>query len=113
MTYEILSAVLVGSVFLIIVRAGTRPSLGSVLLLGPIVLLLPLCGPTGLAYVPALAAWLAYSGVRLPASHDPGGRWVKPLLLAFAVLALVLVGVYHIGYEKTESRPTLLSTLGT
>lgn len=52
--------------------------------------LLPLCGANGLIFALAMAPWVAYAAVRRR----------RPALGAAAAAAVLLVGVYFVGYER-------------
>jgi len=72
------------------------------------VIALPLCGGIGVLFAPFWAAWVGYCGVRLSRRPDPGPRraGVAATLLVSAATALVLVGVYFVGYERPPWVPT-------
>lgn len=78
------------------------------LLAGLGLLLLPLCGAYGLPYTPPLACWLGYAVLRR-AHPAPALRW---LLLPFALGALVIGGVYLVGYQS-DNYNTPSSDIGT
>ena len=84
-------------------RASTRPTGGFAA--GICILLLPLCGATGLVLVPALAAWLAYSAW-LHARTSGASRRDACLLMGLAAAALLLVELYFIGWERVPWHPT-------
>lgn len=96
------SVALVGALLLAVLRCGPtlpwRPLLAAIVCL----LLLPLCGAHGLAYVPPGALWLGYLAVR--AGRD--GAWGKAVVLcAGSWTALGLVGLYFHGYQKPTYHP--------
>jgi hypothetical protein len=93
------STVLAGCLLVIIALARDRLTPGAALLAGLCLLMLPLCGMNGLALVPALALWFGYSGVLCWRSPGPNGKRQGLLLLAFAVAALLLVGLSFIDWN--------------
>jgi hypothetical protein len=102
----ILSTTLASGVLLVIAGTRIRLTVRSAVLAGICLILLPLCGATGLGLVPALALWLAYCGV--VAGH-PGAPLAKVQSVSFvtlAVLPLLVVASCFVGYE----RPTLWYT---
>jgi hypothetical protein len=81
-------------------------------------ILLPLCGANGLIFVPALALWLSYNGRFRPrlAEASPARRWTGLFLRSSAVVALLLSGIYFIGYERpwwNPPSPSMEATLKT
>lgn len=99
----VLSTTLAGVLLLIVVRYGDDLTRGAVFLAGVCLLLLPLCGANGLAYVPALALWLAYAGVVRWRRAGPGSKRDGLVLLAFALAAFALVAFYFVGYQSQRS----------
>ena len=98
------STVLACTLLLVIVeqQALLRPR--AAVIAGICLVLLPLCGANGLALVPTLALWLSYNGVlhwRL-AELIGARRWTGLFLLGSAATALLLTGVYFIGYVRPE-----------
>jgi hypothetical protein len=61
---------------------------------------LPLCGGTGLLFVPLPAAWTSYLGWR--ALRSRARRGIGSFLLACAAAALVLCAVYFLGYQRPD-----------
>ena len=68
--------------------------------------LLPLCGANGLGLVPPLALWLGYAGAELWRSNAPARRRNAIILIAFAAAALLLTGLYFLGYNKVPYHPS-------
>jgi hypothetical protein len=86
-------------------RGLTTP--GGAVVAGISLVLLPLTGATGLLFVPVLALWLGYSGVvqwSRATTHDRP-RWIGVFLIAAAAVALCLVGLYFVGYERPAWAP--------
>lgn len=101
-----LSTNLAGMVLLIIMHSGVRPTLRTAMLIGICLLLLTMCGAHGVALVPALALWVAYFGIHCWRS---GTRWAKrdgAFIVGIAVLALLFVGLYFVGFEKVPHHPS-------
>ncbi len=69
--------------------------------------LLFLCGSPGLAMIPALALWLAYSGLGRWRSGEPGAKRDGLWVMALAALALLLVPLYFVGFVGGTHRPHL------
>lgn len=100
-----LPAAVVGVVLLIVARHGLRPTLGAGALAGVCLLMLPLFGAPGLAYVPAMACWLGLAAVLRWRSAARHGRRDAVLFGGFAVAAVLLVFAYFLGYERVEAYP--------
>lgn len=88
------------------------------LLLGTTLVLLPLSGANGLLFVPLLALWCGYCGVRLGfhSRSGHGHRWTMVMLLGAAVMALTLFAIYFVGYRPAVStgvNPSFLQKLTT
>jgi hypothetical protein len=86
--------------FLIAIAARSSwPGRGVVVTVGVMLGLLPLCGGTGLCYVPALALWLLGSGVA-QARTDGSHRWRPALTAVLAMLpGLGFSAVYFRGFR--------------
>ncbi len=86
-------------VFLLVIVARPTPSSQAITVVGALALVcLPLSGANGLVLVPALAAWFAYQAhARRGEIHD----WRRWLPGVAAGIALLLCGVYFIGYESS------------
>jgi hypothetical protein len=97
--------VLAGFMLLVIVRRGTRMTLGTVVLAGGCVLLLALIGTIGLALVPALALWLGYVGAVCWRSVQPGGKRNGLVAWGFAAAGLVLVPLYFVDFTPYDQAP--------
>jgi hypothetical protein len=112
------SAVLICTLMLVIARQKGAPTMRQAIVAAVSLVLLPLTGASGLVFALALAPWAAWAGLAqlraARASHAPSTRGA--LLLASAVAAPVLVGVYFIGYVKpwwNPPNPGRLLTLKT
>jgi hypothetical protein len=86
-----------GSAYLIpIARRATWPSPATAALAGFGLVLLPLCGGTGLVYVPPLALWLFGAAWGTARSGRPGAA----LIALSPVPGLVVTALYFVGFEK-------------
>ena len=84
------------------------------LLIGASLITAPLCGATGLLYVPVPAVWAACAGLRILKTRDR--KSVGWILLSSAIVTVVICGLYFVGYYRppwTGSPPTVLGVLKT
>jgi hypothetical protein len=95
----VLSAALASGVLLAAVRTPTSPRMGSAVAVGLCLLLLPLCGATGLAFVPAGALWLGWCGAWTLSMGGTHAQRNGAVTLVLAVLAVALAGAYLAGYR--------------
>jgi hypothetical protein len=111
---QVIPVALVLAILGTMVRAGLRPGSASALACGLAVVALPLSGVPGLAYTPALAAWLVLVGwLRWPGGA-PGGRPLALALWGCAAFALLLVPLYFLGLTTSvHGMPELVPALGT
>ena len=79
------------SLLLVIVGGDAQSRLGSAILAGICLVLLPLCGGHGLLLVPPLALWLGYIGAQHCRSGRSHGRRNGLLILGLVSSALLLV----------------------
>jgi len=100
------STVLSGIVLLIIVQTASQLTLGPAIVAGICILLLPLCGANGLVLVPGLALWMMHCAVLCWRSRERHARRDGILMLALAFSALLLTGLYLVGYERVPNYPT-------
>lgn len=101
----VLPIVLAVAFLLVIVQARSSLTTRAALLAGTCLVLLPLCGPPGLALVPPLAVWLSLVGVRLWSSPEPGVKRRGVLVFGFVLAALLLTGFYFVGYQRPTNIP--------
>lgn len=98
----VLPAVLAGIILLAIVKCRASLSLGGIVLVGSCLVLLPECCACGLVLVPALAAWLAWIGVR----QWYVARSAELTPLFFTGAALLASALYFVGYQwPAHSQP--------
>jgi hypothetical protein len=110
----ITSVVLAGAVLLQIVRCGPQLSLRSAVLLTACLALLGLCGLNGLAYLPAMACWLAFAGVCRWRGREPHARRDGLLIIGLAGSLLALVAGYFVGLRRCNAdSPSIWASLGT
>ena len=114
----VLSVVLTCTILLVLVSNQTLMTPKAAVVAGIALLLLPLCGATGLMFVPILALWLGYCGVLhwYQIKTKGGQRWISIFLIGSAVVALALTGLYFVGYQQptwNPSNPGLISSLKT
>lgn len=94
---------LICGVLLIIVRQPTFATRSAAIFTGIALVLLPLCGGIGLLFVPFLALWLIYCGfIHLKAVKN---RSIGTFLIASATIALCLIGLYFVGYQRPYWNP--------
>lgn len=86
-------------------RSVTTPAAAAVG--GIALLLLPLSGFIGLLFVPPLAAFVGYVGLRClrRTGQPPAARWIGPWLLVASGGAVVLGALYFAGYEHPTWNP--------
>ncbi len=95
------------AVLLVFVSHRTLATPGTAVFTGVCLVLLPLCGAIGLVFVPFLALWLSYCGVlHWYSVKKVGGRqWLGGFLIGSAAIALCLMGLYFVGYERPYWNP--------
>jgi hypothetical protein len=109
----VLPTVLVSAVLLVILSTPSSPPSGAVAVGAALaVMALPLAGANGLVLAPALAAWLVYAW--WAGRHGASTR--AAVGATGGIAALVLCGVYFIGYQPSPwngASPGLGATLAT
>jgi hypothetical protein len=94
-----------GACLALVARSRPAVSPRRAVLLGGCLVLLPLLGASGLALTPALASWLAFVGIRHCRAADGRGRRRGVLIVGLAALALLLVGLYFVGFHSHPDVP--------
>ena len=87
---------------LLLILLRKRIDFRTAALAGVCMVLLSLSGPGGLPYVLAAALWLASWLALRRKSPEPLGRWRAALVLGLAGVAVVLTGLYFVGYNQDE-----------
>lgn len=93
----VLSTLLAGTAFLVVLTGPARLTFRAALLGGGCLLLLPLCGLNGLLYVPGLMVWFGLAAWR---SRHESSRRRLILFLCVGALPLLLSGYYFVGYQR-------------
>lgn len=106
----VVPTVLICLIILVLVRNKLLARRRDAVIGGIGLVLLPLCGAIGLLFVPFLALWFGYIGVRHwhAAKAHAGRQWIGGFLIGSAALALCLTGLYFIGYESPSWTPPRL-----
>lgn len=98
---HILGPLLACCLLLIISLKGKQLGLRHAILAGVCLVLLCLSGPGGLPYALALAIWLAYRGsLYWRSPSELHGRRNSVLVIGLALAAVLLVGLYFVGYNN-------------
>ena len=94
-------SIALGTAYLLpIVARASWPGPLTIVLAGVGMGLLPLCGGTGLLYVPGLELWLFGAAVAAARTVRPG-RWVRVLMVVAAMLpGLTLTALYFRGFRQ-------------
>jgi len=100
------AVLLAGLVLVQVARCGERLGIRSALGITACLVCLGLCGTFGLAYVPAVACWIALAGVLRRRDRDAHARRDGTILLLLAALPAALVGAYFLGYQGPEHHET-------
>jgi hypothetical protein len=98
----VLPTLLAGLLLLSVVCPGTRFAPSRAVGAGIGLALLPLCGITGLVYVPPLALWLGYRGLRCWRSPAPGAKRAAEAIWGLSGAALLLAALYFVGLREPE-----------
>src|SRR5262245_24981919 len=101
----VLSILFASVLLLIIVTQGKELAPGPAAIAGGCLVALPLCGANGLVLAPALAAWLGYEAFRSWRGGQSERRTTAIVLSASVGFALVLTGLYFVGYERATWPP--------
>jgi hypothetical protein len=99
---QVVPTVLTCVILLVLVANQTLATRRAALVGGISLVLLPLSGANGLLFAPILSLWFGYCGIRhwCAAKTRGGQKWIGSLLIGSAVVALILTGLYFIGFER-------------
>ena len=92
---------------LVITVQGREVGTGASLAAGLALIALPLSGATGLVFVPPLALWMALTGYdqwRTSTAAGPA-RWCGIVLLGSAIVAMLWVAFYFVGWQRPPWNP--------
>ena len=114
----VVATVLTCALLLLVVRQQGLLKPGTALAAGACLVLLPLCGANGLIFAAAMAPWLAFEGWLHWRSKEGSAerKWIGRCLFGFVAAALLLAGLYFVGYERAAWNPPspgLAATLKT
>jgi hypothetical protein len=101
--HHVLPPLLASAVLIIIVSKGTRLKFRHVLAIALCLFLLSLSGPGAFPFVLAFAVWIGYWAIH---SHRSAAefqtRWHRPLVLGLTALAVLLMGLSTIGFDRAQ-----------
>jgi hypothetical protein len=98
-------ALIYGLLLCIILSSGSltvNPFVGAAVCL----ILLPLCGASGLPYIPLLGLWLVYAAVLHWRSGQAKGKRNALLILSLTLTSWVIFTLYWYGYTKPAHHPS-------
>ncbi len=90
----------IGGGFLLLILGPGRPTLSRAAVAATAMTLLPLCGASGLAFVPGLSFWFWGSAVSHWRSGRPGGRLRALGVVTLTAPALLLSALYFRGFQR-------------
>jgi hypothetical protein len=102
------STVVAGIFLLLLVGSGPQVSPRRTLLMAGCLVLLPLFGASGLVLVPALGLWLALVAVGHCRAAEAPSRRLGLLILGLVGAALLLSGLYLVGWRSPGNGPTTM-----
>jgi hypothetical protein len=95
---------LVASILLLlIISKGMQLTIGTGILAGIGLALLPLCSAVGLLYLPPLALWLGCAAGFSWRSSERGAKRISLVIACGLFTALLLMALYFVGYDKTAA----------
>jgi hypothetical protein len=100
----VVSVVLAGTLLVLIAGAESPWSLSRALTAGLCIILLPLCGGTGLPFVLSLAVWAVIMSRALWRAGNTSDRRAGFALMTCALAAVVITGLYFVGSMAVETR---------
>jgi hypothetical protein len=98
-----MSSFLAGMVLVILYMGGGRFTARTAAAAGVCLVLLPLCHGFGLMYAAGLSIGLSGIGLVSSRSEEPTDRRTGRVLLAFSGLALLIVALNFVGYERSRT----------
>jgi hypothetical protein len=103
MVLFVIPSVLVSVLFIVVVSQRAPPTARTAILIGICLSALPLNGSSGIPFVAALALWLGWAGVLQWRSRGPHGIRNGLLTAGMAVMALLLLGLYFLHFQRDYS----------
>jgi hypothetical protein len=105
--WYLVPVVLAGILLVVMVGWGKQLTLGSAVVAGTCLVLLPLSGAVGMVCVPLPVLWLGYVGMRKWCSPLPSDVRCGSVILAFVLFGLLVVGLYfrNFVHNTTEQLP--------
>jgi hypothetical protein len=92
-----------GTALLVLIAWRTRwPGPAAAAVVGAVLGLMPLCGGTGLLYVPAMAAWLFAAAWVVSRSKRPGAALRAALIASATFPGLMVVALYFRGFRSSD-----------
>ncbi len=101
----VLATLLTCALLLVAALRGTDLRPRDAWLAGTCLLLLPLTGANGLIFVAVMAPWAALSARELIVRRRTGGSGAGAYLAGCIAVAIVLSGLYFVGYERPSWNP--------
>jgi hypothetical protein len=103
----VVPVIIICGVLLVILNQPTLSTPNTAILAGVSLILLPLCGGTGILFMPFLLLWLCYCGLLhwKAAKNGSEQRWLGGFLLVNVAIALCILGLYFINYERPYWNP--------
>jgi hypothetical protein len=99
---QVVPTVLACVILLTLVGSQTLTTPAPAVAAGLSLMLLPLSGANGLIFVPILALWLGYCGVRAWRARKAQAdrQWIGPFLIASVAVTIALAALYFVGYTS-------------
>jgi hypothetical protein len=109
----VLPVVLMGFVLALLVRSARVPGLGSLAAASCYLSLMPLCNAGGLAFIPAMAAWLWGLALLTRRTGTEAGRFRAFIIAALSIPPLLLSVLYFRGYSPPRHHAAPAGLLAT
>jgi hypothetical protein len=97
---QIVAVILAGIALIVMTRVGLYPTGRAAIVAGAVLVLLPLSGAPGIAYVPGFSIWVALAAAMSWFRPDGAGRGTAVVLGVSTVAALILTASYFVGYRE-------------